>query len=81
MKIVRFRKGDAVKYGILKGEKVLGLKSSPFHGNWDCESIDWEGTEYDLGEVKLLVPCEPSKYLGVGLNFVGAAEAAGSRTE
>lgn len=77
MKIVRFKKGDAVRYGILKGEKVLGLKSSPFQGNWDWEAIDWEGTEYALGEVKLLVPCEPSKYLGVGLNFVGAAKAAG----
>ena len=77
MKLVRFRSTEEEKYGILKGSRVFGLRNSPFSEGWDQEAPELDETEYALEDVKLLVPCQPTKYLGVGLNFAGAARAMG----
>ena len=78
MKIVRFRCGQEEKYGVLEGGEVNGLKGSPFSAGRSREDgYDPDGSRYRLKEVKLLTPCKPTKYLGVGLNFAGAAKAMG----
>ncbi len=83
MKIVRFRCGLEEKYGILEGKEIRGLESSPFSGGESSGkagaevSYRLDGSSLRADEVKLLTPCEPTKYLGVGLNFAGAAKAMG----
>lgn len=75
MKIVRFRRGTEEKYGILEDGRILGLKEPPFSEGG--EGVLRDGSVYRPEEVKLLTPCTPTKYLGVGLNFSGAAKAMG----
>ena len=77
MKIVRFEGNAGAQYGVLEGEKIRGLAGSPFADGWSKADPDFDGTEYGKDSVKLLVPCEPTKYLGVGLNFKGAAATLG----
>ena len=74
MKLVRFLADNIEHYGILEGDIISGLKHSYIEDNG--ASIDeTDGNKYHLSEVRLLTPCVPTKYLGVGLNFEGAAAA------
>lgn len=76
MKIVRFCKDGENKYGILKEGRISGLRRSPFSQNLEKgQEYEKDGSVYGLKEVRLLTPCLPTKYLGVGLNFTGAAKA------
>lgn len=77
MKIVRFFHDESVNYGVLENGVVRGLQISPFCELWDSSAPMFDGTEYRMEDVALLVPCEPTKYLGVGLNFTGAAKMLG----
>ncbi|MGI6707037.1 MAG: fumarylacetoacetate hydrolase family protein [Clostridia bacterium] len=63
MKIVRAEYGLEVFYGILDEGRIKRLKDVPF------QVLDWDGRCYDLKEVKLLPPCEPSKIIAVGVNY------------
>lgn len=62
-KYVRFDNGKSIEYGLLEGEKIIALEGSIFE--------KWEKTDriYDLKDVKLLAPCEPSKVVGIGINY------------
>jgi len=62
VRYVRFQKGDVVAYGLLEGEKVRRLEG---------EFGQWKPSEetYELGNVKLLVPSEPTKVLACALNY------------
>jgi len=62
-KFVRFDNGQKTAYGLLEGDKVVLIEGSIF-GKW--EKTD---EKYDLKDVKLLAPCEPSKVVGVGINY------------
>lgn len=62
-KYVRFDNGHKVAYGLLEEDKVVLLDGCIF-GKW--EKTD---KQYDLKDVKLLAPCEPSKVVGVGINY------------
>lgn len=73
MKLVRFLADKKEKYGIVKEETVFGLKESYLEGGYGTEQMD--GSSYALSDIQLLTPCKPTKYLGVGLNFEGAARA------
>lgn len=75
MKLVRFQYNLEEKYGILKGAEIWGLQGTPFSDDWDQDNPEFDKSVYLQREVKILTPCCPSKYLGVGLNFVGAAKA------
>jgi 2-keto-4-pentenoate hydratase/2-oxohepta-3-ene-1,7-dioic acid hydratase in catechol pathway len=67
MKIVRFAAGDIVKYGLVEGTNIKGLKYSPFAApGGDFET---DGTVYQISEVKLLAPSVPSKIVCLGLNY------------
>ncbi len=61
-KIVRFRHGDDIAYGVAEMEGVTLYQGSPF--------VVWEPTETVLGwdEVKVLSPVLPTKVVGVERN-------------
>lgn len=63
MQIVRYRKEAENFYGILEEDSIIQLAGTPY------SEIKKTGVEVKLDEVKLLVPCEPTKIWGVGLNF------------
>ncbi len=64
MRVVRFRKGAKARHGILDSDDTI----RPLAG--DPYELRAEQTEsFLLREVDLLAPCEPSKVIGVGLNY------------
>lgn len=65
---VRFEHGGGIAYGILEGSTVRELDGNIFTGATPT------GREHPLSQVKLLVPCEPSKVLAVGLNYASHRE-------
>ncbi|HWI54360.1 MAG TPA: fumarylacetoacetate hydrolase family protein [Desulfobacteria bacterium] len=64
MKIVRFFAEGSIKYGFLENENsVREISGSIF------EHFETKKNIYNLVEVSLLSPCEPSKIICVGLNY------------
>jgi 2-keto-4-pentenoate hydratase/2-oxohepta-3-ene-1,7-dioic acid hydratase in catechol pathway len=71
MKIVRFTAGRRTRYGILSGDSIQVINGNPFDS---VRPVD----EYcQLGNVKLLAPCLPSKIVAVGLNYRSHAAELG----
>lgn len=68
MKIVRFTSGKKIEYGILNGEVVQGIEGTPYR------QLRLSDRSYDLGQIKLLPPCSPSKIVALGLNYHSHAE-------
>lgn len=65
MQFVRFKKNENVKYGILRRtENILEIEGEPF------SKYKETGIYHNINDVKLLVPCIPTKIFGVGLNFL-----------
>lgn len=62
-KYVRFEYQHGVSYGMLENGTVKELTGSIFDGATPT------GRSFSLESVKLLVPCEPSKVIAVGLNY------------
>jgi 2-keto-4-pentenoate hydratase/2-oxohepta-3-ene-1,7-dioic acid hydratase in catechol pathway len=60
---VRYQRHGCVAYGLLRQDRVHELKGCAFKG------FEETGQSYALEEVRLLVPCTPSKILAVGLNY------------
>lgn len=77
IKIVRFEGKKGAQYGVLEGGEIRGLMIGPFEEQWNMDAPVFDETTYAMDDVKLLVPCEPTKYIGVGLNFSSAAQAIG----
>lgn len=67
MKIVRFKAGDDIAYGLAEAEGVTLYQGSPF--------FVWEPTETVIPweKVQLLAPTLPSKVICVGKNYVDHA--------
>ena len=59
----RFQTGDTVAYGIVEGDRIRQITGDLF-GSWKPT-----GTTFELSEVKLLVPTEPSKVLACAGNY------------
>ncbi|HUO46454.1 MAG TPA: fumarylacetoacetate hydrolase family protein [Acidimicrobiia bacterium] len=72
MKIVRFRTGDDIAYGLAEASGVTVYRGSPF--------VAWEATETMVpwGAVQLLSPVIPSKVVAVGRNYVEHADEVGA---
>jgi len=68
MKLLRFSSADKTSFGILEGDVVREISGSPF-GPFDATA---DGCPLD--EVMLLAPVEPSKVIGVGLNYIDHAK-------
>ncbi len=73
MKIVRCLAEEKIFYGLLHGETVRELAGSPFDSDWNDREPVCTGREYDLSSVQLLTPCQPTKFLGVGMNYKSVA--------
>lgn len=71
MKIVRFRAGDDIAYGLAEAAGVTVYEGSPF--------VAWEATEtlVPWDEVTLLAPVIPSKVVCVGKNYADHATEMG----
>ena len=66
MKFLRYReKGGRIAYGLLQADEVTveEISSTPF--------LPYEktGITYDLGDLRLLAPCLPSKIVAIGVNY------------
>ena len=59
----RFQTGDAVRYGIVEGDRVSEVEGSPF------DEYKAAGRSHDLSAVKLLVPVVPSTFYCAGINY------------
>ena len=64
MKYVRFRMDNEVRYGILNGEIIAVLDGDLFGDYVEC------GKKVELSAVKLLAPCQPSKIMCAGTNYM-----------
>lgn len=62
-KYVRFEHAGKVSYGVWEHDKVKALEGDLFGAPAPT------GREYAVSDIKLLVPCVPSKVLAVGLNY------------
>jgi 2-keto-4-pentenoate hydratase/2-oxohepta-3-ene-1,7-dioic acid hydratase in catechol pathway len=73
MKIVHFAIDKKVKYGLLNDESIQVIEDKPFR------YIKASDHYYQLGEVKLLPPCLPSKIIALGLNYHSHAKELNAR--
>ena len=64
MKIIRAAYQEERFYAILEGDVVRPLRGLPY-GETECD-----GRSIPLAQVRLLAPCEPSKIVAVGLNYL-----------
>lgn len=60
---VRFQHTGGVSYGIREKNVIRELQGNIYEGATPT------GREFDTSNVRLLVPCEPSKVIAVGLNY------------
>jgi len=67
MRICRYQVKEAPAYGIIEGDNIAIIDTDPF-SKWKRT-----GNTVALNKVKLLAPCEPSKVVAVGLNYVDHA--------
>src|SRR5262245_29122202 len=59
----RFQAAGGVAYGVVEGDKVTQIEGDPF-GPWKKTA-----KTYNLGDVKLLVPCQPTQVLARAGNY------------
>lgn len=72
MRYVRFESADGPRWGVVKGEEVLTLSKPPYG------ELDYDGGKLPLGQCKLLAPCDPTKIVCVGKNYVDHAREMGA---
>lgn len=64
MKFVRFQACGKIRYGILEKNSISEISDNFLNG--DFERLD---DRFNLADVNLLSPVEPSKIIGIGLNY------------
>ena len=67
MKFVRFHYNNKISYGLLENETIRIIEGNPFSGYKPT------GKELPMNSVRLLAPCEPSKIVAVGVNYLDHA--------
>ena len=72
MKFARFQAGDKTLWGVVEGEAIRAIA-----GNYLAEFALTDDI-YPLSQVTLLAPVEPSKIIGVGLNYKAVAVSKGT---
>ncbi|MCX7770888.1 MAG: fumarylacetoacetate hydrolase family protein [Proteobacteria bacterium] len=70
MKIARVLHENIEKYGIVEEDFFYTIKNNPFI----TKDFQKTGEVFDLKNLKILPPCEPSKIVAVGLNYKSHAE-------
>ena len=64
MRLVRFLSGGQAAYGLIEAETIFHLEGSPF------EACTRGAAVGPLDRVELLAPCQPSKIVAIGRNYV-----------
>lgn len=72
MKYVRIDRLGSPCWGVVKGEDVLTLTKPPYDG------LEYDGGKLPLAQCRLLAPCEPTKIVCVGKNYVEHAREMGA---
>lgn len=72
MKFVRIEGNNGPCWGVVKDETVFTLKKEPY------DNIEYDGGSVALNGCRLLAPCEPSKIVCVGKNYVEHAREMGA---
>lgn len=67
-RFLRFQCPDGIFYGTMEGEELI----HPISGDMFSDYTVSDKT-YELKDVKLLPPCEPSKLLAIGFNYMDHA--------
>jgi 2-keto-4-pentenoate hydratase/2-oxohepta-3-ene-1,7-dioic acid hydratase in catechol pathway len=73
MKIARFVTSQGTRYGVVNGNSVVELRSSPFTG----EKPEPWGTKHQLADVRLLSPTEPTKIVLMSKNYRATVKKLG----
>lgn len=66
MKLCRFEHAGIIEWGKVEDNRITVLKSDPFV----TEEIELSERGFQLDEVRLLAPCEPTKVVCVGVNYL-----------
>ena len=70
---MRFSAAGKVTYGVLEDRSVRACSGTPYR------QLKMTGRRYDLEELRLLVPCRPSKIVALGVNYRSHAAEMESR--
>jgi 2-keto-4-pentenoate hydratase/2-oxohepta-3-ene-1,7-dioic acid hydratase in catechol pathway len=73
MKLLRFAADGQVRYGAVEQRQIRELAGDPFG------SLRLGPRSFQLDDVTLLPPCEPSKIVAVGVNYRAHAQEMGHR--
>lgn len=72
MRYVRIETQDGPRWGVVKDDSVLTLKSAPYEG------LEYDGGSTQPSGCRLLPPCEPTKIVCVGKNYLEHAREMGA---
>ena len=72
MKFVRIEGQGGPRWGVVKGDMVHTLAKAPYEG------IEYDGECMELDSCRLLAPCEPTKIICVGKNYLDHAREMGA---
>ena len=72
MKYVRIDRSGVPCWGVVKGDEVFTLSKPPYDG------LEYDGGRLFLSQCRLLAPCEPTKIVCVGKNYVEHARELGA---
>ena len=72
MKLVRIDRMGTPCWGVVEDDNVFTLKSAPYG------KLEYDGDSVPLCECRLLPPCEPTKIVCVGKNYVEHAREMGA---
>ncbi len=64
-------------YGVVDGTCVRGFQGDPYSFSEAGDQLRCDGETRELGDVRLLSPCVPSKIVCLGLNYRSHAEETG----
>ncbi|MBU3182264.1 fumarylacetoacetate hydrolase family protein [Clostridium psychrophilum] len=67
-KYLRVKKGEKIIYCIMENDLLREIKGNIYSDYILTNNV------YKLDEVKILAPCEPSKIIGIGLNYYDAVK-------
>ena len=82
MYLCRFLNNDNhPQYGLLDGSKIFSLNNL-FHIELDFNCIkDFISDEINISDIQFLPPCEPSKIIGIALNYPGVGDSVSELNE
>ena len=63
MQYVRYQSGEEIAYGILKGDSIQRIQGDLFDSPVVTDTLLY------TKDCQLLAPCQPSKIIGIGMNF------------